>query len=153
MRAILFPIFWRGGGLSGRDGDIDHVGQLEEDLDDLLSWICDLRVRGARSWPEGCPSDAACEPRVVVRPRRSLWSPVSPPTKSLMRRARSHGVAAFWGSASLHPRLLNLLRLRRSCFALLSQAILKLRPSRFLLRDLFPDIQPSNHSVDRPIQG
>jgi hypothetical protein len=29
-------------------------------------------------------------------------------------RARSHGVADSWGSTALHPRLLILLRLRRS---------------------------------------
>jgi alpha-beta hydrolase superfamily lysophospholipase len=30
---------WRGNGLSGRSGDIDHVGQLEEDLEDLLGFV------------------------------------------------------------------------------------------------------------------
>ena len=30
---------WRGGGLSGQTGDIDYVGQLEDDLEDLLAWL------------------------------------------------------------------------------------------------------------------
>lgn len=57
------------------------------------------------------------------------------------------------GFRSTPPQVLNLSRLRPSYFTLLSQETVKFgREGRFP-PDLFPDIQPSNDSVDRPIQG